>query len=178
MKTNKMTITKSWNKNLQEGLFFLILSSALLWYSLDSYNKAFNKDLAQSPYLFPGLVSLIFVALAFSLIYQGVKQWSANADSEQGKTLNGKGFRQVIIILAISLLYYLAMAILKIPYITFGILTYSLTISNFEVVTMVFLIVMMLYLGVRKVRILVFLPLFITLFLSIAFRAMLHVLLP
>lgn len=85
---------------------------------------------------------------------------------------------QVLAVLGMSLVYYLALAMLKIPYITFGILSWSLTVSNFEVCTLVFLAVMMLYLGVRRVRILIAVPIGTTLFLSVAFRSMLHVLLP
>ena len=77
-----------------------------------------------------------------------------------------------------SLIYYLALAVLRIPYITFGILSWSLTISNFEVCTFIFLVAMMLYLGVRRIPVLAAVPLGTTLFLSVAFRAMLHVLLP
>jgi hypothetical protein len=84
----------------------------------------------------------------------------------------------VLVLLAITLAYYLALALLKIPYITFGILSWSLTISNFEIVTVVFLIAMMLYLGVRKVPVLVLVPICTSLFLSVTFRSMLHVLLP
>ena len=84
----------------------------------------------------------------------------------------------VLVVLGMSLIYYLALAVLRIPYITFGILSWSLTISNFEVCTFIFLVAMMLYLGVRRIPVLAAVPLGTTLFLSVAFRAMLHVLLP
>ena len=75
-------------------------------------------------------------------------------------------------------IYYLALAELKIPYITIGIFSFLYTFSTFEVATIVFLAVMMAFMGVRRLRILLLVPLGTTLFLSIAFRAMLHVLLP
>ena len=45
-------------------------------------------------------------------------------------------------------------------------------------VTVVFLIAMMIFMGVRKIPVLVFVPIGTTLFLSLAFRTFLHVLLP
>ena len=44
--------------------------------------------------------------------------------------------------------------------------------------TVVFLIAMMIFMGVRKIPVLVFVPIGTTLFLSLAFRTFLHVLLP
>ncbi len=164
------------NHSIQEGIFFLLLSACLFWYGMDSYSNSFNKDWSQSPYLFPVLVSLLMAVLAVSLFYQGVKQTKESTGKESSPTK--KCTVQVLVVLGITLLYYIALAVLKIPYITFGILAWSLTISNFEIVTVVFLFAMMFYLGVRKLPILILVPIGTSLFLSVTFRAMLHVLLP
>lgn len=172
------------NHAVQEGILFLLLGGALLWHGLDEQSRAFNKDWSQSPYLFPVLVAVLIGALAFSLLYQGISavRKSANVAAEQSGVRSSaapaKQTVQVLAVLGMSLLYYLALAVLKIPYITFGILSWSLTVSNFEVCTLLFLLALMLYLGVRKVPVLAAVPLCTTLFLSVAFRAMLHVLLP
>lgn len=197
-----------WNHAVQEGIFFLLLGGALLWHGLESHSRAFIKDWSQSPYLFPVLVAVLLGALAVSLLCQGARAavgaqtavagrgWAAGV-SDQAADAAGpaKGVSasaasapdiarprrqtvQVLVVLAMSLGYYLALAMLKIPYITFGILSWSLTVSNFEVCTLVFLAAMMLYLGVRRARVLIAVPVGTTLFLSVAFRAMLHVLLP
>lgn len=172
------------NHAVQEGILFLLLGGALLWHGLDEQSRAFNKDWSQSPYLFPVLVAVLIGALAFSLLYQGISavRKSADAAAEQSGVRSSaapaKQTIQVLVVLGMSLLYYLALAVLKIPYITFGILSWSLTVSNFEVCTLLFLLALMLYLGVRKVPVLAAVPLCTTLFLSVAFRAMLHVLLP
>lgn len=172
------------NHAVQEGILFLLLGGALLWHGLDEQSRAFNKDWSQSPYLFPVLVAVLIGALAFSLLYQGISavRKSADAAAEQSGVRSSaapaKQTVQVLAVLGMSLLYYLALAVLKIPYITFGILSWSLTVSNFEVCTLLFLLALMLYLGVRKVPVLAAVPLCTTLFLSVAFRAMLHVLLP
>lgn len=160
---------------IQEGLFFLFLGGALLWYGLEKHFGGFNHDWSQSPYLFPVMVAVLLGALAMSLLYQGLHvagNISTAADSPVQQSI------RVAIVLAMSVVYYFLLAVLKIPYITFGIFTWSFTISNFEVVTLLFLIALMLYLGVRRLSVLASVPLGVTLFLSITFRAMLHVLLP
>ncbi len=193
-----------WNHAVQEGILFLLMGGALLWHGLEGHSQAFNKDWSQSPYLFPVLVAVLLGALAVSLLYQGVKTTQSGgqaAEQSDGQATAQSGEQaaagsgafaadapdaaflrkqtvQVLVVLGMSLAYYLALAILKIPYITFGILSWSLTISNFEVCTLVFLAALMLYLGVRKAPVLVGVPVGTTLFLSVAFRAMLHVLLP
>ena len=65
-----------------------------------------------------------------------------------------------------------------IPYVTIGIFSLMYTFSTYEVATVVFLAAMMAFMSVRKLPILIFVPLGTTLFLSIAFRTLLHVLLP
>ena len=91
------------------------------------------------------------------------------------KAPSGARFRWVVIAMLLCAAYYLALAVLKVPYITIGIFTFLYTFSTFEVVTVVFLVAMM---GVRKPLVLVLVPIGTTLFLSIAFRTLLHVLLP
>ncbi len=177
-----------WNHSVQEGCFFLLLGGALLWHGLDSHHKGFNQDWSQSPYLFPVLVAFMMGALAVSLMGQGLRDAQTEEAGKTGKArVDGKAaprpdaFKytiQVLVVLGMALLYYISLAVLKIPYITFGILSWSLTISNFEVMTVVFMFAMMLYLGVRKISVLVLVPVGTSLFLSVTFRAMLHVLLP
>ena len=70
----------------------------------------------------------------------------------QEKQKSGVG-RDRLILCAI---YYAALAFIKIPYITIGILSFAYTFSTFEVVTVVFLIAMMIFMGVRKIPVLVF----------------------
>ncbi|MDD3252887.1 MAG: tripartite tricarboxylate transporter TctB family protein [Lachnospiraceae bacterium] len=178
------------NHSIQEGILFLLLGGALLVHGLDSNSKAFNQDWSQSPYLFPVLVAVLVGALSISLLYQGMRAGAKACGSQQAaqsapasavstpdQAQKGQ-WLPVVIVVGMSLLYYLALGMLKIPYITFGILSWSLTVSNFEIVTFVFLVAMMLYLGVRKILVLAAVPVCTTLFLSVAFRALLHVLLP
>ena len=64
------------------------------------------------------------------------------------------------------------------PYLAVTVFSLTLTLSTFEVATFVFLLVMMLYLGVKNRGVLAIAPLATTVFLSIMFRTLLRVLLP
>lgn len=185
------------NHSVQEGIFFFLVGAALLGYAVTAYGKAFNKDWGQSPYLFPLMVAVAFMVLAVCLIKEGVTEWKKTGET---KNLTGRGIKEslaaddskkvekavrraenwtgVAVVLVLCALYYAALVYAKIPYITVGIFTFFFTFSTFEVATLIFLAVMMAYMGVRKPLILALVPLGATLFLSIAFRTMLNVLLP
>ena len=160
------------NYALQEGLLFLLLGGALLHYGLDSHSNSFNKDWTQSAYLFPVIVALLLCALAVMLLVQGVRQVN-----EQRRAAGGES-RRVLAVLALTLLYYVALAVIRLPYLAVTVFSLTLTLSTFEVATLAFLLVMMLYLGVKNRRVLAIAPLATTVFLSIMFRTLLRVLLP
>ena len=160
-----------------EGIVFCGSGLVLLSYSLLSYAKGFNKSWAQSPYLFPLIVAIAMIGLSLWIVGEGVtamKKAAANSDDKKPEKA-GKTEKRRWVLCAI---YYAALAFIKIPYITIGILSFAYTFSTFEVVTVVFLIAMMIFMGVRKIPVLVFVPIGTTLFLSLAFRTFLHVLLP
>lgn len=174
-----------------EGVLFCGSGLGLLSYSLISYGKAFNKSWAQSPYLFPLIVGAAMTGLSIWLMGEGIQaarrdaseNTAAKADKTPAhagapKAIDKSQMRGVAVALVMCGVYYLALAELKIPYITIGILSFMYTFSTFEVATVVFLAAMMGYMGVRKLPVLVCVPLGTTLFLSIVFRALLHVLLP
>ena len=160
------------NHSLQEGVLFLLLGGALLRYGLDSHSKSFNKDWTQSAYLFPVIVALLLGALAVMLLVQGVRA----ADEKQAA--RGGESRRVLIVLGMTLAYYLALAVIRMPYLAATVFSLTLTLSTFEVATFAFLLVLMLYLGVRSRKVLLTVPLATTVFLSVMFRTLLRVLLP
>jgi hypothetical protein len=169
------------NSLIVEGIIFCGSGLALLSYSLISYANAFNKAWGQSPYLFPMIVAVAMIGLSLWLIGEGIlemKKRAAGTGEPAKKRFTAEQTKWVVIALVICVLYYLALAYIKFPYVTIGILTFEYTFSTFEIVTVVFLVAMMVFMGVRKPKILVFVPLGTTLFLSIAFRTLLHVLLP
>ena len=165
-----------------EGIVFCGSGLVLLSYSLSSYAKGFNKSWAQSPYLFPLIVALAMIGLSLWIVGEGVtamkKEAAVPNDRKVSKAEKTEKRRGVVIALILCVLYYAALAFVNVPYVTIGILSFAYTFSTFEVVTIVFLIAMMIFMGVRKIPVLVFVPIGTTLFLSLAFRTFLHVLLP
>lgn len=165
-----------------EGIVFCGSGLVLLSYSLSSYAKGFNKSWAQSPYLFPLIVALAMIGLSLWIVGEGVtamkKEAAVPNDRKVSKAEKTETRRWVVIALILCVLYYAALAFINVPYVTIGILSFAYTFSTFEVVTIVFLIAMMIFMGVRKIPVLVFVPIGTTLFLSLAFRTFLHVLLP
>ena len=159
------------NHALQEGVFFLLMGGALLVYGLDSHSKSFNKDWTQSAYLFPVIVALLLGVLAVMLLVQGVRQ----KDAQQAA--GGESLR-VLVVLLLTLAYYAALALVRMPYWALTVSSLTLTLSTFEVATFAFLLVLMLYLGVRNRKVLASVPLATTVFLSVMFRTLLRVLLP
>lgn len=164
------------NSLIVEGLIFCGSGALLLSYSLISYNKSFNKNWAQSPYLFPLIVAVAMIGLSLWIIGEGIQKLKKEVPKK--KELSGEKIHWVAIALVLCALYYAALAVLKIPYITIGIFSFMYTFSTFEIVTIVFLIAMMIFMGVRKPMVLALVPLGTTIFLSLAFRTFLHVLLP
>ena len=148
-----------------EGIVFCGSGLVLLSYSLLSYAKGFNKSWAQSPYLFPLIVAIAMIGLSLWIVGEGVtamkKEAAVPNDKKVSKEEKTEKRRWVVIALILCVLYYAALAFIKVPY-----------------VTIVFLIAMMIFMGVRKIPVLVFVPIGTTLFLSLAFRTFLHVLLP
>jgi len=159
------------NHAMQEGALLLLLGGGLLWYGLDAYQHSYIKDWLQSPSLFPVIISCLLGIFGVIIFAQGIKE---------GETENKKGGNalQVLVLLGLSLAYYLALSVIDLPYLalTIGSLTFAL--SAFEVATVVFLAAMMFYLGVRSKAVLVFVPIGASVFLSVMFRTLLRVLLP
>ena len=91
------------SKKLKDGIFFFVLGIALAVYSVVGYNHSFNKDISQSPYLFPFVISVFFVILSCSLMYQGIKLTMP----EESDTTKSFDFKSVIVVLVLSVLYYL-----------------------------------------------------------------------
>ena len=121
--------------------------------------------------MFPVIVACLLGIFGVIIFMQGKKATAAES-KKGGKVL------PVAVLLGMSLLYYLALAVIDMPYLalTLGSLTFALSI--FEVATVVFLAAMMFYLEVRNKAVLVFVPIGTSVFLSIMFRTLLRVLLP
>ena len=158
------------NHAMQEGIILLLLGGWLLWYGLDAHQHSYIKDWTQSPSLFPVIVACLLGLFGVIIFMQGRK---ATAESKKGGNV-----LPVIVLLGMSLLYYLALAVVDLPYMALNIGSMTVALSVFEVATVVFLAAMMFYLEVRNKAVLVFVPIGTSVFLSIMFRTLLRVLLP
>ena len=154
---------------MQEGA--LLLGGWLLWYSIDAYQHSYIKDWLQSPSLFPVAVSCLLGLFGVIIFIQGLKE----KETEEKK---GGNALQVLVLLGMSLAYYIALSVIDLPYMAVTVGTLSFALSVFELATVVFLAAMMFYLGVRKKAVLVFVPIGASVFLSVMFRTLLRVLLP
>ena len=159
------------NSAMQEGLALLLLGGWLLFYGLEAYSKSYIKDWAQSPSLFPVIVSGLLMLFGVIILRQGLRERGAAA-GKAGHT------GQVLVLLLMSLAYYLALSVIRLPYLGVTIASLTFAFSTFEAATIVFLAAMMAYLGVRSKRVLVLVPVCSSLFLSVMFRTLLRVLLP
>ena len=159
------------NHGMQEGALLFLLGGWLLWYSIDAYQHSYIKDWLQSPSLFPVIISCLLGLFGVILFMQGLK-------AKETESKKGGNALQVLVLLGMSLAYYIALSVIDLPYmaLTIGSLTFALSV--FELATVVFLAAMMFYLGVRKKAVLVFVPIGASVFLSVMFRTLLRVLLP
>ena len=160
------------NHAMQEGLLLLLLGGWLLEYSLDAYQHSYIKDWTQSPSLFPVIVSCLLGLFGVIIFSQGL---TGQRGAEEKPAGNGL---QVIVLLGMSLAYYLALSVIELPYLALTVGSLTLALSAFEAATAVFLAAMMAYLGVRRKAVLVFVPIGASAFLSVMFRTLLRVLLP
>lgn len=160
------------NHSVQEGLLFLLAGGWLLWYSLDAHSHAFNKAWAQSPSLFPLIISALLGILSVVLITGGLRE------EQKAERKKGGELKDTAAILGLCILYYLALSMIRLPYMGVMIGRLAFSVSVFEFATVAFLLAMMLYLKVRSVPVLLGVSLGTTVFLSVMFRTLLHVLLP
>lgn len=159
-------------REVQEGVVFLLLSGMLLGNSLEAYKKSYIKDWAQSPSLFPTVIAGLLAVLAVILLIKGVRTGESEGKARGGHVM------QVLAILGMSILYMAVMGAVELPYM--GVTVFSLTfvLSTFEIATLVFLLAMMLFMGVRSKPVLALVPPCTVVFLSVMFRTLLHVMLP
>ena len=166
------------NHAVQESILLLLFGGALIWYAMDARSHSFNKDWSQSPYLFPVLVSVLLLILALSLLIQGISAVKKEEAAEAKAAASTSSPLSALVVAGISLVYYGVLAWVKLPAIAFTVASLYVKISTFEVATFAFLLAMMRFLGEKKSAVLLGVSLGATVFLSIVFRSMLHVLLP
>jgi uncharacterized membrane protein YidH (DUF202 family) len=173
-----MNNQKKFSKTIYEGIFFMIIGVSLIIYSLISFSQSFNQDWSQSPYAFPILVAIFICLLSISLLVDGFKKNKRPKEENKENSYKKPNTKGVLVILIICAIYYVALALVNMPMITITILSLAISFSTFEVSTIIFLFALLKYLKVRNNILLVIVPIITAILLSIAFRTLLHVLLP
>lgn len=117
----------------QDAVFVGLCSAGLLAYSL--YHHYFDNNTSEwkmSPYLFPTLISVFGLLLAFSLLMDAVNELRQPAPEEKGSG-EKKNLLGVLVMVGAALVYYALMPVL-----------------TFIPATVLFLLALFLYLGERK----------------------------
>ena len=121
--------------NFQDAVFVVLCAVSLLTYSL--YHHATDKNTTEwktSPYLFPVLISVFGILLAASLLADAMRDMKNQAmlagAEDTGSHHDLKG---VFVFIGVSVLYYFALPHLK-----------------FIAATILYLLILFLYLGERK----------------------------
>lgn len=121
--------------NFQDAVFVVLCAVSLLSYSL--YHHATDKNTTEwktSPYLFPVLISVFGILLAASLLADAVRDMKAQAMLAGAEEAEGhRDLKGVFVFIAVSVLYYFALPHLK-----------------FIAATILYLLILFLYLGERK----------------------------
>ena len=137
-----------------EGCLILLAGAALGWHALNRHAQLARVDWALSPYLFPLLVSMGLFILGILLMQEGMKP-------QHQSTKQPLHWPTVVMTIGCALCYFLLMPFL-----------------GFALATALFLLAMLLFLGERRVLMLILLPLVFSAVLYTLFGKLLHVMLP
>lgn len=121
------------NSNFQDSIFVGLCSVGLLAYSL--YHHHFDRNTAEwkmSPYLFPALISVFGLLLAISLFADAWHDLKAPEDAVSGEG-GKKNLAGVLVLITASIVYYILLPLI-----------------HFIPATILFLLGLFIYLGVRK----------------------------
>ena len=161
-----------------EGIVFCGSGLVLLSYSLHPTQRDLTRAGRSPRYLFPLIVALAMIGLSLWIVGEGVTAMKKKKPrfrmtrrcqkQKNRKAALGRDRADPLCALLCSTCFYKSSVCDHRNFI------FAYTFSTFEVVTIVFLITMMIFMGVRKIPVLVFVPIGTTLFLSLAFRTFLR----
>lgn len=146
------------NKNVKEAILFFLLAVALLIYSLVNHYGSTSLKWNMSPYLFPTLISIFIGMLSISLAFEGIKEIKANKKNVPKANILWKN---VLFTIVASIIYFILMDII-----------------SFIPATILFLVSMLLYLGERRIWLIVLISVGVTTIIYVLFGVLLHVMLP
>ena len=150
------------NKSVQDSIVVLGLGLALGIFSIYSFfHSKVKAEWIMSPYLFPMLIAVFAIAMAYCLFMEGKHQ----VDAERAGTPAVKGdsikLKSVVIVVGLSILYYVLMRVI-----------------TFIPATVLFLAALMWFMGERRWKILVLVAVLAPLVIYALFALGLNVRLP
>jgi len=127
------------NKSVQDSIVVLGLGLALGIFSIYSFfHSKVKAEWIMSPYLFPMLIAVFAIAMAYCLFMEGKHQ----VDAERAGTPAVKGdpikLKSVVIVVGLSILYYVLMRVI-----------------TFIPATVLFLAALMWFMGERRWKVLI-----------------------
>jgi len=146
------------NKNVQDSIFFFFLAVALMVYALINHYNTPGIEWKLSPYLFPVLISVFIGILSVSLMAYGIRQIRTKTDSDDNAIVY---WQKVSFTIFIAVCYYVIMEII-----------------SFVPATVLFLVVMLLFLGERRIWLIALISIVSSLSIYLLFGVILHVMLP
>ena len=127
------------NKSVQDSIVVLGLGLALGIFSVYSFfNAKVKAAWIMSPYLFPMLIALFAIGLAYCLFMEGKHQVDAEKAGGAAAKSSAIKLKSVAAVVAISVIYYLVMRVI-----------------TFIPATMLFLAALMWFMGERRWKVLV-----------------------
>lgn len=116
------------NRSFQDGLFFLIISIALLIYSFYKHYTGLKIEWKMSPYLFPIIVASFLFLLSLSLLIKAAGE--LKHDSTENSTAEYFNLKNFLITLVLVIAYYFALKI--VPFFVATILLLALLLILFN----------------------------------------------
>lgn len=148
------------NPEIQDGIVVLLLGVALLIYSLyNHYTARVQTEWKMSPYLFPAVISVFAIMLAFSLFADG-RRMPASDEKKKGSD-SFLNFKRVLAVALMAIVYEILM-----------------NITGYIPATVVFLMAMIRFFGEKRWWMIVVIAVATSLIIYLLFGVLLNVRFP
>lgn len=147
-----------YNKNIQDAIFFFVISMFLIIYALSNHYGERELQWMLSPYLFPIFTGIVTALLSFILFYQGMKEYKSSYKADKKGRMNLRGIMGTLILV---ITYYVSMRVI-----------------DFIPSNIIFISVFSYFLGEKRFWLLALASIITTLAIYVIFGEFLNVMLP
>ena len=127
------------NKSVQDSIVVLALGLALGIFSVYSFfNSKVKAAWIMSPYLFPMLIAIFAIAMAYCLFMEGKHQVDAEKAGGEAAKADPIKLKSVVVVVVLSIIYYVLMRVI-----------------TFIPATILFLAALMWFMGERRWKVLI-----------------------